>query len=257
MLKINRIENIELFTIDRPNAGNSIGSELTSSLLENLKKLKNDTEVHALIITGSGNKFFCTGGDIKEYRRIDTQETLNRHFDRTRQVMDLIEDLDCPVISAINGFALGGGAELALCTDYRIAVRHAEFGWPQARLGIIPAWNGIDRLVRDCGPRIASRLMMTGERISAGKALGYKIIDEVVNEEDVLNAALNYAKLLKKSAPLALKVTKRILKATATHNGQEVRNMQHQLFPALWFSNDHKEAEAAFAEKRKPNFKGK
>jgi enoyl-CoA hydratase len=257
MLNIERIGDIEVFTINRPQAGNSINSDLTSALIENLERLHRDNNLHALIITGSGEKFFCTGGDIKEYREIKNPEALNYHFDRTRKAMDLIETLKCPVISAINGYALGGGAELILCTDYRIAEEHSEIGWPQSQLGIIPAWNGIDRLVRDCGPRIASNLLMTGKRISAEAAEKFRIVDIVVKTNSSMEFALEYAVTLKKSAPKALKATKEIIAATGKYSYDEVRQQQHAIFPDLWFSKDHKEAEAAFAEKRPPIFKNK
>ena len=257
MLNIERIGDIEVLTINRPQAGNSINSDLTSALIENLERLHQDNNLHALIIRGSGEKFFCTGGDIKEYREIKSSETLNYHFDRTRKAMDLIETLKCPVISAINGYALGGGAELILCTDYRIAEDHSEIGWPQSQLGIIPAWNGIDRLVRDCGPRIASNLLMTGKRISAEAAEKLRIVDIVVKTNTSMEFALEYAVTLKKSAPKAIKATKEIIAATAKYSHDEVRQQQHAIFPDLWFSKDHKEAEAAFAEKRSPIFKNK
>ena len=257
MLNIERIGDIEVLTINRPQAGNSISSDLTSALIENLERLHQDDNLHALIIRGSGEKFFCTGGDIKEYREIKSSETLNYHFDRTRKAMDLIETLKCPVISAINGYALGGGAELILCTDYRIAEDHSEIGWPQSQLGIIPAWNGIDRLVRDCGPRIASNLLMTGKRISAEAAEKLRIVDIVVKTNTSMEFALEYAVTLKKSAPKALKATKEVIAATSKYSYVEVRQQQHSIFPDLWFSKDHKEAEAAFAEKRPPIFKNK
>ena len=257
MLDIKRIGDIEVLTINRPQAGNSISSDLTSALIENLERLHKDNHLHALIITGSGDKFFCTGGDIKEYREIKTPQNLNYHFDRTRKAMDLIETLKCPVISAINGYALGGGAELILCTDYRVAEKHSEIGWPQSQLGIIPAWNGIDRLVRDCGPRIASNLLMTGKRISAEAAEEFRIVDIVVETGTSMEFALEHAEVLKKSAPKALKATKEIIAATSKYSYVEVRKQQHAIFPDLWFSKDHKEAEAAFAEKRAPIFKNK
>ena len=107
MLRSERLNNIELLILDRPNAGNSISSELTTALLEKLERLKSDNDLHALIITGAGDKFFCTGGDIKQYQLIKDKKGLNDHFDRTRLVMDTLEELECPVISAINGYALG------------------------------------------------------------------------------------------------------------------------------------------------------
>ena len=255
MLRCDRADDIAVLTLDRPGAGNSISSGLTGVLLEELERLAGDETVHAVIITGAGERFFCTGGDVKEYRLIETEEELNARFDRTRRAMDMLEGLHCPVIAAINGYALGGGAEIILCCDYRIAEEHARIGWPQVRLGIIPAWNGIDRLVRDCGPRVASRMMLTGEQVSAAEARELAIIDQVVPRGAGLAAARAWAADLRAGAPLALRVTKRVIRST---DGLErVRELQKRLFPALWFSQDHKEAEAAFAERRAPDFTGR
>ena len=257
MLRSERLNNIELLILDRPEAGNSINAELTTALLRKLELLKLDKNLHALIITGAGEKFFCTGGDIKQYQAIKDKKSLNNHFDRTRLIMDTLEELECPVISAINGYALGGGAELILCTDYRLAVKGAKIGWPQARLGIIPAWNGIDRLVRDCGTRVASNLMFTGRQIEAEQAKILGLIDEVIGDNNIIDAALSYAKSLEGSAPLALKATKRIIKSCSRMTNENIRKLQYDIFPDLWFSADHKEAERAFAEKRKPKFSGR
>lgn len=257
MLNRERRDGVEILILDRQDAGNSISSGLTTDLLDCLEQLAGDPALHAVVITGGGDKFFCTGGDVKEYRTIETPEALNAHFDRTRRAMDLIEVLPCPVIAAVNGYALGGGAEIMLCCDHRVADARARIGWPQSRLGIIPAWNGIDRLVRDCGPRVASRLMMTGERIDAAEALRLGIVDEVVDAGTALAAALAHATLLEAAAPMALRVTKQVIKATGTMDPAAVRALQRELFSGLWFSKDHKEAEAAFAEKRAPVFEGR
>jgi len=171
--------------------------------------------------------------------------------------MDLIEALPVPVIAAVNGYALGGGGEIMLCCDHRIADERAQIAWPQSRLGIIPAWNGIDRLVRDCGPRVASRLMMTGVRIDASEALKLGIIDHVAPAGTALERALAHSELLEAVAPMALRATKQVIKATGTMTPQEVRDLQRGVFADLWFSQDHKEAEAAFAEKRAPIFTGR
>ena len=256
MLKCQRRDRVEILTIDRQDAGNSISSGLTTELLAALERLAGDSALHAVIITGAGDKFFCTGGDVKEYRTIETPVALNAHFDRTRRAMDLIEALPVPVIAAVNGYALGGGGEILLCCDHRIADERAQIGWPQSRLGIIPAWNGIDRLVRDCGPRVASRLMTTGVRISATEALDLGIVDQLAGPGQALEDALAHADLLRAAAPLALRFTKQVIKATGTRSPRAVRDLQRQGFADLWFSADHKEAEAAFAEKRAPVFKG-
>ncbi|MBL6599997.1 MAG: enoyl-CoA hydratase/isomerase family protein [Alphaproteobacteria bacterium] len=257
MLKRERRDGVEILTIDRQGFGNSISSGLTTELLQALDELATDSALHAVVITGAGEKFFCTGGDVKEYRTIETPEDLNAHFERTRRAMDLLEALPVPVIAAVNGYALGGGAEILLCCDHRVADEGAEIGWPQSRLGIIPAWNGIDRLVRDCGPRVASRLMTTGVRIPASEALSLGIVDALAPPGEALDAALAHAALLREAAPMALRFTKKVIKATGTETPEAVRALQRDGFAELWFSADHKEAEAAFAEKRAPVFKGR
>ena len=255
MLRSDRADDVAVLTLDRPGAGNSISSGLTDLLLEELERLAGDGSVHAVVITGAGERFFCTGGDVKEYRSIATEDELNARFDRTRRAMDMLEGLHCPVIAAVNGYALGGGGEIILCCDYRIAEEHARIGWPQVRLGIIPAWNGIDRLVRDCGPRVASRMMLTGAQVTAAEARDLAIIDQVVPRGTALRAALAWADELRAGAPLALRATKRVIRAT--DGFERVRELQRRILPALWFSEDHKEAEAAFAERRTPGFTGR
>ena len=257
MLRAERRGGVEILTIDRPHAGNAISAGLTTELLEALERLAEDRGLHAVVVTGAGDRFFCTGGDVKEYRAIATPEELDARFERTRRAMDMLEALPCPVVAAANGYALGGGGEILLCCDYRVADERAEIGWPQARLGIIPAWNGIDRLVRDRGPRVASRLLTTGERISAAEALRLGVIDEVAPAGKALEAALAHARALEAAAPMALRATKRAIRAAAALPPAESRALQREMFPGLWFSEDHKEAEAAFAERRPPVFKGR
>ena len=257
MLRTERRGGVEILTIDRPHAGNAIGAGLATELLDALDRLAGDETLHAVVVTGAGDRFFCTGGDVKEYRAIATPEELDARFERTRRAMDMLEALPCPAIAAVNGYALGGGGEILLCCDHRVADERAEIGWPQARLGIIPAWNGIDRLVRDCGPRVASRLLLTGERIGAAEALRLGIVDEVAPAGKALEAALAHAAALEAAAPMALRATKRAIRAAASLPPAESRALQREMFPGLWFSADHKEAEAAFAERRPPVFRGR
>jgi enoyl-CoA hydratase len=147
MLRTERRGGVEILTIDRQQAGNSISSDLTTALLETLERLAGDAKLHSVVITGGGDKFFCTGGDVKEYRTIENAEALNSHFERTRRAMDLIEALPVPVIAAVNGYALGGGGEIMLCCPDRLAAiparhhsrleRHRPLGarlWPPRRL---------------------------------------------------------------------------------------------------------------------------
>ncbi|MGI9384220.1 MAG: enoyl-CoA hydratase/isomerase family protein [Methyloligellaceae bacterium] len=256
MLRRERHDGAELLVIEREHRGNSMNSELSAAFAEALAELDGDGDLRAVVITGAGEKFFCAGGDIKEYGAIQDREALDATFDRTRAVLDAIEALPVPVIAAVNGYALGGGGELMLACDLRLAASHARIGFPQSQLGIIPAWHGIERLVRDCGPRLAMRLAMTGEQLDAEAARAFGLIDEIVAERPVLDAALEMAASFDQVAPLALAAVKRIGRAAAAEGLEAARQVSREATAQLWFTADHREAEAAFAEKRPPKFRG-
>lgn len=256
MLKRERHGGTELLVIEREHRGNAMSSELSTAFAETLTDLEGDGGLRAVVITGAGDKFFCAGGDIKAYGAIQDREALDETFDRTRAVLDTIEALPVPVIAAVNGYALGGGGELLLACDLRLAAPHARIGFPQSRLGIIPAWHGIERLIRDCGPRLAMRLAMTGEQLDPEAAKAFGLIDEIVDGRPVLDAALEQAAAFDTVAPLALAAVKRIGRTAAAEGLEAARRVSREETARLWFTADHREAEAAFAEKRPPKFRG-
>jgi len=256
VLKIRRAASVLGLTIDREHAGNAISGAVTAALERAIDGAAEDPKLRAVIITGAGERFFSAGGDIKQYRELRERADLDTAFAGPRRLMDRIEALPLPVIAAINGYALGGGAELALACDIRIAAPGARIGFPYVRLGLMPGWHGGERLLRLCGYGNAMHLLMTGATLDAGVARDLGLVSEVVDEMPVMEAAMALAARLAEGAPLSLAAIKRSLHATATRERAVARRLSDELFAGLWLSDDHREAEAAFAGKRTPRFRG-
>lgn len=248
--------NALVLQIDRPQAGNSINLATAEALSAGLKQAANEIGLRAVVITGTGGKFFCTGGDVKAYRALDNPEELERTFGRVRQLLDEVENLTLPVFAAIEGYALGGGLEMALACDQRFAGRQAKLGLPQTKLGLIPGWNGIERLVETVGRSHAMRLLYSAEPISAERAQAIGLVDEVSEQGGALDRALAFSERLSETAPLAIRAAKAVCMATLRQGRDAAVENGRNTFSHLWFTADHREAEAAFAEKRKPSFKG-
>lgn len=243
--------------LNRPHAGNAINREVAEALGAQLRACGGDAVPSTLIITGTGPRFFCTGGDVKAYAKLTSADQLNAVFGLMREVCDALEALPCPVIAAINGFAVGGGAEMALACDIRVAEASTQIGFPQSRLGILPGWDGTQRLLNTVGRSAASRLLFSGTRISAQQALAIGLIDEVVADGAVLARALELASTFSEVAPQSLGAIKQSLKAADSAGAAQARIGARESFARLWFTEDHAEAERAFAEKRPPKFSGR
>jgi len=246
-----------LLTIDRRHAGNSISAEVTAALDEAITVLERERELVAIVITGAGEKFFSSGGDIKQYRQLVTREQLQSAFERPRRLLDRLEALPVPVIAAVNGIAMGGGAELMLACDLRLAAPTATIGFPYVHLGLIPGWHGTERLTRTCGYANAMHLLATGDPVEAEEARRLGLINRICDDMPVVDAALVLAEKLARAAPLSLAATKRVLLGAYHLPRDRARRLAEDDFADLWMSDDHREAEAAFAAKRRPTFKGK
>ena len=246
-----------LLTIDRPEAGNSLSAEVSQAFLDILDGIEGDISLRAIIVTGAGDRFFCTGGDVKRYALLETKDELREIMRLARTVFHRFEALPVPVIAAINGLAIGGGAEIVLASDIRVAAPHAQISMPQVRLGIVTGWAGYERLVRDIGFTRAMEVVTTGERFDAEEALRLCIINKIAPDKDVVGAAMTYVESFDKAAPLALTAAKRIIHTAAKGPPDQAEQVAADAFVDLWFTEDHREAEKAFAEKRSPNFKGK
>ena len=257
VLRVERRGGAALLTIDRAHAGNSISAEVTAALEEAIIALQAEGELIAIVITGAGGKFFSSGGDIKQYRELVTREQLQSAFARPRRLLDRLEALPLPVIAAVNGIALGGGAELMLACDMRLAAPGASIGFPYVRLGLIPGWHGAERLIRACGYANAMYLLTTGESVDAEEARRLGLINRICTDQPVVDAALALVEELARAAPLSLAATKRVLLGACHGPRERARRLAEDDFADLWMSEDHREAEAAFAAKRRPEFKGK
>lgn len=241
---------IALLTINRPQAMNAMNSKVLEELSHAVEKVSADSSVKALVITGAGDKAFVAGADIAEMKDMVPPEALE--FARKgHALMDAIENMEKPVIAAVNGFALGGGCELALACDMRIASKRARFGQPEIKLGITLGWGGTRRLTALIGPAKAKELIFTGAIIDADEALRIGLVNRVVEPEKLMDEALSLAGELAEKSPLTLKLAKRLV------NEWENATLEKETFSHCFSTRDQKEGMAAFLEKRKAKFEGR
>lgn len=252
-VRVTDSRNALVLTIDRPEAGNSISLETARAMRAALAQSRDRTDLGGIVITGAGGKFFCAGGDLKAYRTLETPEQLAHTFGFVRDLLFDIEKHPLPIIAAIDGYALGGGAELALACDLRFASRGATIGFSQSSLGLIPGWNGTERLVATVGKSTALRLLLDAGHMSAQDACALGLVDHVAEAESALDYALTYLAELR-APPLAARGIKAAVQACCATAGCDETS---RIFESLWFTEDHREAELAFVEKRRPVFKGR
>lgn len=249
-------DRVAVVTINRAEKLNALNTATITELFQIFKKLKTDSNVGAVIITGSGEKAFVAGADIEEIHRHD--DISGRIFAmRGQKVFRFIEKMDKPVIAAVNGFALGGGCELAMACHLRIAAENAKFGQPEINLGLIPGYGGTQRLARLIGLGRALNFLLTGDLFDAETALQFGLVTEVVPGKELLNRAIALAKNLVGKPPIAAQY---IIKACCEGIDLSLDaglNLEAELFGNLCATEDMKEGTAAFMEKRKPSFKGK
>ncbi len=240
---------VALVTIDRQDALNALNVETLTELRDRLRELAADDSARVIVLTGAGEKAFVAGADIKYMAGLDS-EPARGWGGLGHEAASLLEEMPKPTIAAINGFALGGGCELALGCDIRFASPKARLGQPEIDLGIIPGWGGTQRLARVCGLGVAKELILTGRMVDADEALRIGLVNAIA--DPVLDHALGVAEKLAAKAPLALAAAKRLLNASPAALDQEAVE-----FGELFASADAKEGLAAFAEKRPPKFTGK
>ncbi len=247
-------EGIGYITINRPKQLNALNKETIEELHEAFDGLNLDDTVRVIIITGSGEKAFVAGADIKEFMNFDAVQ--GRELAATGQALlfDFVENLDTPVIAAINGFALGGGLELALASHIRIASSNAKMGLPEVSLGVIPGYGGTQRLAQIIGKGRAMEMVLTAEMKDAQTALSYGLVTQVVAPEKLLEAAQEKAKKLMRNSPKAQSFAIKAINAAFSRKGFEV---EKDLFGQAFTTSDFKEGTIAFVERRKPDFTGK
>ena len=249
-------ENIGLLTINRPEKLNAISNELISELKNLLDEIENNEELRVLIITGAGDKAFVAGADIKEL--VDRDARLGRRVSQERQeIFSRIENLPVPVIAAVNGYALGGGLELALACSIRICSEKAQFGAPEVKLGIIPGDGGTQRLPRLVGLGRAMDLILTGDFIDAQEAYRIGLVKKVLPQEELMEKAMELAKKIASRPPLAVRFAKEAVNRSQEGAAASGFALESYLHALSCTTEDKKEGVSAFLEKRKGKFKGK
>lgn len=246
-----------LLTMNRPAAMNALNSEVFKELnlvLDAIEKMS-FSEINSVILTGAGEKAFVAGADIKELSGLTVSQ--GEAFARVgQQTMQRIVDCKVPWIAAVNGFALGGGLELALSCDFILASENAQFGLPEVSLGLIPGFAGTVRLAQAIGRRRALQLTMTGEMISANLAYDWGLINKTTLTDELIPIAESLVSQMSKKSPLAIQMAKESIHTNCDLNSQEAQNYEAIKFGLLFSTNDMKEGTSAFIEKRKPVFKG-
>ena len=251
-IRIEKKEGIGTIILNRPRSLNVLDTETLRLLGDALAELEKDEGIRSIIITGNGD--FCAGADIRELKGKDRQAA--EAFSRLgHEVFNHIENMEKPVIAAVRGHALGGGCELALACDIRIAGEGAKFGQPEINLGLIPGFGGTQRLVRLVGIGKAKELILTGNIIGAREAESIGLVNSVVKDEELMKKAEETARVLSEKSPLVLRMAKKLI----NENQELQKGLAKEIssFAACFETEDHIEGIKAFLEKRKPVFKGK
>ena len=252
---IERSGKIGIITVNRPQQMNSMNSLTRSELADAFNLLENDINIAVILLTGSEGKAFIAGADIKEFlnQTIENEKQLEEDW----IVTTIISNLKKPVIAVIDGFCLGGGLELAMSCDLRIASDRSKLGQPEINIGIIPGAGGTQRLTRLIGEGRAMEMILTGRMITAEEAFNYGIINFVYDPDDLMDEAMEIANTIGEKSKYAVERAKKSIKAVSEMNLKDGLKLERKMFIECLNSEDGKEGITAFIEKRKPNFKGK
>jgi len=254
MIDLQKKDGIATVTINRPKALNALNSQVLTELMDAVQTLSCDGETGVVILTGSGDKAFIAGADIKEMLGYGTKEGL-AFADLGHGVLSAMESSPAVFIAAVNGFALGGGTEVSMGCDIIYASGNAKFGQPEVKLGIIPGFGGTQRLSRIVGLVKARELIFTGDTISAEEAKRIGLVAEVFKPDELMDRVLEKAKTILSNGPLAVAAAKRAMNKGYDLALDSAMELEKQTFSALFGSEDQKEGMKAFTEKRKASFK--
>lgn len=243
--------HIAVATINRPKALNALNSQVLEDIDQLVEQVKADDEIRALVITGSGEKAFVAGADIGEMSTLTKAEG-EAFGKKGNDVFRKIETLPIPVIAAVNGFALGGGCELSLSCDIRLAAENAVFGQPETGLGITPGFGGTQRLARTINVGKAKEMIYAGTKVKAPEALSLGLVSAVYPAEELMPAAMKLAERISANAPIAVRACKKAINDGLQVNMDEAIVIEEKLFGSCFETEDQKNGMTAFVEKRKP-----
>jgi enoyl-CoA hydratase len=252
---IEKRDKIGIVTVNRPELMNSLNSKTRKEMTEAFNKLGKDSAISVIILAGASGKAFIAGADIKEFLKLNlkTENDLKEDW----IVTEIIENLSKPVIAMIDGFCLGGGLEIAMSCDLRIASDRTKLGQPEINIGIIPGAGGTQRLTRLVGEGRAMEMIITGRMIKAEEALQYGILNFIFNPDELEDKTMEIAKTITEKSPYAIERAKRSVKSVSNMNLDKGLKFEREMFLECFNSDDGKEGITAFIEKRKANFKGK
>ncbi len=249
-------DNIAIVTLNRPDKLNALNHETLQEIKLVFEKLKSDDNIFIIIVTGSGEKAFVAGADISEINRLNMLDG-KKFAEFGQSVFSLIEKFEKPVIAAVNGFALGGGCELALACHIRIASDNAKFGQPEVNLGIIPGYGGTQRLTRLINSGRAAEMILTADMIDAHEALRIGLVNKVYPQSELQSKALEMAAKIASKGQQAIRLALKAVKVVDEVSLKEGQNMEASLFALCCGTDDFQEGTKAFLEKRKPSFSNK
>ncbi|HHV16940.1 MAG TPA: short-chain-enoyl-CoA hydratase [Gelria sp.] len=255
-LLLEKEEALAILYVNRPKALNALNKDTLLEMKDAITSIKNDPEIDVLIVTGAGGKSFVAGADIAFMQNLTAVE--GREFGALGQeVFRMIEAMEKPVIAAVNGFALGGGCELAMCCDFRIASSKAKFGQPEVGLGITPGFGGTQRLPRLVGSGMARQMLYTADIIDASEALRIGLVNSVVAPEELMDFVKDIARRIISKGKLAVRFSKAAANEGLQTDIDRAMTIEADLFGLCFSTEDQREGMGAFIEKRSPKFVGK
>ncbi len=252
---LERRDAVALITLNRPKALNALTVEMLGQILERLGEVEADPELRAVVITGAGERSFCAGADVSAMREASVGQALE-FAQLGHDVANRIESFPRPVIAAVNGFALGGGCELALACDMRLASPNARIGLPEVTLGVFPGWGGTQRLPREVGEGVAKEMILSGVAVRADEAHRTGLVNAVHPQEELVDAALALGAVIASRAPLAVTAAKAMVNAAAGGEAAALLERERDTFAEMFGTQDQREGMAAFFEKREAAFTG-
>jgi enoyl-CoA hydratase len=253
---VEKRDSIGYVTVNRPKVMNALSIATVKELIEAFEDLKADGGVKVVILTGAGEKAFVAGADIGEFQTLGPDGARD-YAKRGQKLLFLMENLGKPVIGAVNGYALGGGCEIAMACTFRIASDNARLGQPEVTLGLIPGYGGTQRLARLVGKGRAMEMILSGKPIDAATAAGWGLVNRVVPQAELMETCEKIAKTIALQAPIALKYCLEAVNSGMNLTLEEGQVLEADLFGLVFATEDCREGTKAFLEKRKPDFKSK
>lgn len=252
-IEISKNNHIGTLTINRPDSLNAMNIEVLIELINGLNKIQSDKEIRVIIITGSGEKAFIAGADIKLMQKMNQEEAFD-FANLGQELANLIEKSAKPVLAAVNGYALGGGCEIALSCHLRIASNNAIFAQPEVKIGLLPGWGGTQRLPRIIGRGLANEIILTGRNVTAKEALDIGMVNKVVPQEELMNTCFDIANMILKNSPNAIAESIKLIRLAAGTKLKKGLSKEAISFSQLFETKETAEGLNAFVEKRPPEF---